>query len=511
MYPQLFRTMVLTIGLLRLLSPAEEANAVEPATDIHIDLAKVSHTMAAGIGTSLPAIGPTAFWYDDLQLKTNMGCRGSCFGNFPPLHLDGAWDDIRSHARWLGLDFCRVELDGRMYQPARRQFDWDNKEMQTLGRILDYCQANHVEVLLTQMWQDVEWNKHPGVGRLQSAPKSIEDFAYGLATLVEHLIKTKGYTCIRWLSITNEPGYAGCWWLGPDRKEASIMPGIRAVRAELDQRGLQKVGIAGPETFKMDMAEFEPDDKAVGVFTLHNYEGSVPREQFRETAEMARTRGVPFLVSEVGHFFMAPHEGVEGVIPMGGPNSEAPRSFAAQLLNAEKILFGLNVGVDGFNRWSLVNRGDQDGQWQLLRTFNPILWKYNSEVDREPVPFYGYGILTRFLAKHSSVLHLEGGSEQVVAAALRSPKGQLTLLVLNKSDQPEEIHLSFDHLNEPIKLYTYQVTESAVQEADYRMESQRTWPLGPGNPDFSEVLPGKSITAYSTFKLAHTDPGITGE
>jgi len=481
MQPKLFRTVVLTIGLLRQLSPAEVANAVEPATDIRIDLAKVSHTMAAGIGTSMPTIGPTTFWYEDLQPKTNRDCRGSNFGNFPPLHLGKAWDDIRSHARWLGLDFCRVELDGRMYQPARRQFDWDNKEMQTLNRVLDYCQANHVVVLLTQMWQDVEWNKHPGVGRLQSAPKSIEDFAHGLAKLMEHLIKTKGYTCIRWLSITNEPGYAGCWWLGPDRKEASIMPGIRAVRAELDQRGLQQVGIAGPETFKMDMAEFEPGDKAVGVFTLHNYEDSVPREQFRETAELAHARGIPFFASEIGNFFVAPHEEVEGNIAMGNPRSEAPRSFAAQLLNAEKVLFGLNVGVDGFNRWSLVNRGDLDGQWQLLRTFNPITWEYNSEVDREPIPFYGFGILTRFVAKHSSVLQLESGSEQVVAAALRSPKGQLTLLILNKSDQPEVVRLSLDHLNDSIKLHTYQVTESALQKVDYRMESQRVWPVVPPN------------------------------
>jgi len=30
---------------------------------------------------------------------------------------------------------------------------------------------------------------------------------------------------------------------------------------------------------------------------------------------------------------------------------------------------GINAGVDGFNRWSFINRGDLDGQWQLLRTW----------------------------------------------------------------------------------------------------------------------------------------------
>ena len=127
------------------------------------------------------------------------------------------------------MDFFRVEIDMRMYEPERGHFDWDNEEMQALYRILDHCQANQADVLLAQMWQDVAWNAHEGVCRLQSAPKSVDDFAAGLGTLLERLVKTKKYTCIRWLTVGNEPGFDACWWLGPDKKPASIMPAIRAV------------------------------------------------------------------------------------------------------------------------------------------------------------------------------------------------------------------------------------------------------------------------------------------
>ena len=80
------------------------------------------------------------------------------------------------------------------------------------------ARQNQVDVFFTQMWADVEWNVFPGAGRLQSAPKSVEDFAQGLATLMEYLVKTRHYTCIRWLCIVNEPGYEWSWWQGPDGK-----------------------------------------------------------------------------------------------------------------------------------------------------------------------------------------------------------------------------------------------------------------------------------------------------
>jgi hypothetical protein len=71
--------------------------------------------------------------------------------------------------------------------------------MQTLYRILDGCQSNGADVFLPQMWSDVAWNALPGVRPLHSAPKSVEDFAEGIAELVTHLVRRKNYACIRWV------------------------------------------------------------------------------------------------------------------------------------------------------------------------------------------------------------------------------------------------------------------------------------------------------------------------
>ena len=51
-------------------------------------------------------------------------------------------------------------------------------------------------------------------------------------------------------------------------------------------------------------------------------------------------------------------------------NNSGPARFESALKDAELMVHALNLGVDGFNRWSFVNRGDLDGQWQKISTWD---------------------------------------------------------------------------------------------------------------------------------------------
>lgn len=493
-------------------SPAQQTVSVgQRNVSVTVDLGQSVHVMRGGIGASWHAIGPTVFHYSDLIGRDNRSVRGSGFGGNPPLQAEyqSAWNDVLRHARWLGLDFIRVEVDMRMYHPRRDEFTWDNDEMRTLERILQHCQANHVDVYFTMMWQDVDWNAHPGVCRVQSAPRSTSDFAESYATLLARLIKTNGYSCIRWVTVNNEPGMGSGWWQGADKKPASIMPAVRALRTALDHRGLQDVAVCGSDGHSLQSGQFEPQDPAVGALAVHSYGGAVAARTYREIVKVARQRGLPFFVAEFGHFFMGTFEGER--MAMAGPRSEAPKSYAAQLLNAEKVLVGLNEGVDGFNRWSFVNRGDLDGQWQLIRTWHPNLWDYYKKVTPEPVPYFSYGILTRFTAKHSTVLGTSSDDPNVIVAALRSPAGQTTIYLLNKSAQPREVSLQLAGITESLIYRQYQVIEAEVTKPSFALTSLATFNAIPAGNRLTVVLPERSITAYTTFQLADDADGITQE
>ena len=280
--------------------------------------------MAGGLGASWHAIGPTPSWYGDLDGRENRICRGSGFGGYPPLGFTRAWDDLRAHARWLGLSFCRVEFDVRMYEPGRRRFDWDNDEMKALERILDICQANQAERVPDA---DV-------AGRFLERPCGSQPFAEraplgrGLCRGAGRALGTPGQD----QGIHLHPLGGGQQRTGFQRRlvaGAGREGGRHHARRPRRPRGagpagLGQLSVAGPDSFNLGMAGFQAEDKAVGALALHCYEGQAPLELFRTAAATARSRGIPLFVTEFGHFFVADCEGLS--FAEGGPRSPAPKA-----------------------------------------------------------------------------------------------------------------------------------------------------------------------------------------
>lgn len=465
---------------------------------VHAD--RVRYTMAGGIGASWHAIsedsideGPQYTWA--LRIPNS---RGSAWGGNPPVTDAAAWRQIYRHASWLGLSFLRVELSARMYEPERNVFDWDNEEMAALYNILEWAETHHADVFLQQMWSNVGWNAYPGVQPLLSAPRSLADFAEGIATLVDYLIRTRGFTCIKWVCITNEPpgGGWGSWW-SMGEKDAPLAPALKEVRRALDARNLG-IPISAPDW--TDLPVFDPAkidfDPFIGAYDIHSYHGiDEPKQKNLEAwVDWARAHGKPLFLTEIGDMRLG-----------WGDTNAGPKSFAAALSNAESILRGLAAGVGAFNRWSFTNRGDLDGQWQLIRTWDIHRKRYLDTIEVEPAAYYGYGILTRFCAKHSSVVTTEQiGDREVLSQTLKSPDGKLTTYILNTGDRRRTASVTVTGAGDQT-LYLYSVTEQGVTQPGYRMEPVREIVLKDGGDLFME-LPARSISTLTGFSSASGDP-----
>ena len=475
---------------------------------VSVNPQKVVHKMAGGIGASWHSISKE-FKIDVKDLhgwKDSLNCRGSAWGGNPPVENQEAWNDILDHASWLGMNWVRVELSQRMYEPRRKQFDWANEEMQALYRMLDWCEKNHVDVFLTQMWGFVDWNSFEGVHPLQSGPKSIDDFADGFAEMVEHLTRKKKYTCIRWLCISNEPDLPCGWWLGPDKKPMPLGPALKAVRARLDEKKI-KIPLSGPDWCYMG---FNPQhvidadtEASVGAYDSHNYGGTLPAalNDMTRFVQRARKRGIPFFLTEFGD------------MRLGWQYSNVgPRTYNAGLSNAEVMIRAMNMGVDAMNRWSFTNRGDLDGNWQLLRTWDTKKKQYYGKVEPETVPYYTFGIFSRFNAKHSEVLETKTqGPNNFMATALRSPKGNLTLYVLNRDTNAHKVKIDIQGLKKSRKLYRYRVTEADIRDPNFKLEPSKTVTLSKAADRIEDDMPPLSIFIYSTYNLQHTESGIIAE
>jgi hypothetical protein len=448
---------------------------------------------------------------------------GSGWGGYPAAEDRAAWRQIYRHADWLGLDFCRVEVEQRIYEPERNQFTWDSAEMRILYRILDWCESRGADVFFQQMWGNVDWNAFPefrgdAIQRVHSGPYSMEDFADGLAALARHLVKVKGYRCIKWICINNEPRYDWSWWQRPPNEPMSLREGLAAVRKALDREGIA-IPLSGPDW--TDLPELKPEeidfDAFIGAYDLHSYfarfdwggDKGYPmaqaEERLRAWKDWAAARGKPLFLSEVGSM----------VFGWGGGNP-GPSTFAAAIKDAELVVRALNLGVEGFNRWSFINRGDLDGQWQLIDTWDPNGKKLLKTYRPKPNGYFVYGLISRLTAKHSSVIATEvtggriGGNRRVFSTALRSPRGRLTWIIVNDAPQAWPARLQAAGVS-GTRLHQYQVAESQKDEPGLRIEPTEKLRLRGGVADWRVELPPMSLTIYSAYDLEATDQGVTAE
>jgi hypothetical protein len=371
------------------------------------------------------------------------------------------------------------------------------------------------------MWGDVAWNAYPGnaedaVKRLRSAPYSIPDWAQGLGELVQHLVQVKGYKCVRWVSVANEPGHDDfSWWQDSNMRSAPFTPGLKAVREEFDRRGLT-VPISGPDwTDLPDLKPAEVDfDAYIGAYDLHSYnavmdsmDGSYnlteAEQRMARWARWAHARNKPLFLSEFGTMAFG-----------WGHEDAGPACYQSGLKNASLIVRGINAGVDGFNRWSFTNRGDLDGQWQLVRTWDIDNNRLLDAFPPQPTAYYQFAMLSRFLPKHSSVLATRveapftARDRKVVATALRTPKGNLTVVVVNESHRAVDATVEFEHLPRPVRFVRYSLSKDAEDKADVELRPERTLEV---RKDLSDRIPPMSIVVYSTYRLNPEDPGLITE
>lgn len=486
--------------------PMQTYAQTTPKIEMTLDAASIIHEMKGGIGASWHAlIHEIPLENEKYDYPVRMiNPRGSAYAGNPPLQDTGAWDQLYQHASWLGLNFIRVELSQYMYEPERRVFDWDNEEMEALYRILDWCEANQADVFLQQMWGHVGWNAFDNVHPLLSSPKSLDDFTHGISTLIKHLTETKGYTCIKYFCMINEPpgGPWGYWWNSGSHEGPTVAEAWQKLHETFQAEGIN-IPISGPDWVSLPPLQpekmvFEP---YLGALDIHSYFGIYHLQgaeaKIRDWVKYAESKGKPFFISELGNMSLG-----------WGKDDPGPKSFEAALSNASDVALCMNIGVDGFNRWSFTNRGDMDGQWQLVKTFDLSTRQYVGNITPEPEAYFGFAMLSRFMGKYPTVLSLQqdqlpGG---VVATAFRNKNGSIGILLVNNLDNSLQIDLNILNHTSPDVFYHYYIDQQLLQQPDFELSPILSFRNSKKIKNV--VIPAKSIHMLTTANLMPADNGF---
>lgn len=121
--------------------------------------------------------------------------------------------------------------------------------MNDLYRQLEFCQKNNIDVMLGEWWKPMNDNwKQTVPVNMPKFTIELDDPRYTMqvAEMVKHLVKDKGFTCIKQFNLGNEVNLMagdpknGYTW---EKWKQSILN----LRADLDKRGFNDIKIVGPD------------------------------------------------------------------------------------------------------------------------------------------------------------------------------------------------------------------------------------------------------------------------
>ena len=257
------------------------------------------------------------------------------------------WDKVFRRLEFMRLPLTRVMLDTFWYCQGFDQngdpiYTWDTPFMKKLYTLLDWCERNNTVVIIG------EWGRPNGrdLDLAADDPRWIRI----VSDFVEYMLNQKGYTCLKYYNLVNEPhgSWSGVTW-------NEWYTAITNLQAEFKKRGLiEKITIAAPDgdrNFTTKCLKLDKLTELTGIYDEHWYVAALEvergllelytREQLRQIRKT--DPGKPFILGEIGL--------------VDGKNKND------QQLNVYNFWYGVSMadaavqlirgGADGFIAWDL--------------------------------------------------------------------------------------------------------------------------------------------------------------
>lgn len=305
---------------------------------------------------------------------------------------------IRERVEWMGLPVARIMMQTKWCYRGNGIYDWNNPDMKALYRHLDTCRSIGTTVFLTDWGCEPEWLQCPDVAKVND-PK----YAEIIGTYMDHLVNRKGYTCIKYFIMVNEPNYEVKEW-------SRWKKGVENVFAEFQKRGLQKkVIFTGSDHSNNDNWHTMAVDQLqniLGAYDIHRYANDSDvrtgklYDYFKKSWQYALSKDAraafkPFVVGEAGMNDGAQH-------PRGNLNID---TIYYGIFMADYAVQAVNAGSAAVLAWMLDDNSHLGFFWGL--------WT-NKEKGMKLRPwFYPWSLLCRSFPPGSRIIRTNPISKDV--------------------------------------------------------------------------------------------------
>ncbi|RKR14916.1 cellulase (glycosyl hydrolase family 5) [Maribacter vaceletii] len=417
---------------------------------------------------------------------------------------DAEWGFLMTNEKWeelyKRLDFVKPNIIRVMDVSTWRYYkgldknkqpilDFNTQEIKSLYKLLDYCQDRKIKVLFGEWGAPGLWNLDETIPEIERAddPRWIGM----IVKYLKHLILEKGYTCIQYYNLVNEPnGY----WASTDGDWEQWKSGYIQLNKALKTSGLHKyVSLSGPDAVTQWNHPSHPKkahdwvystvtdlDSITGLYDFHIYAdqdlirtGNFVSYLEPFTSEINKTKK-PLVLGELGMKYSGALK--EENRKRGEEDSHAGPDDSSMFVYdyfygvdmADAAIQSMLAGVGGTIAWDLDDAmhtvGDLGEKNQLKKwgMWNILAEEFGDlEVDKKPRPWsYTWTLLCNLFPPESTIYKPEFSikNDSIRSVAMTS-KNQFTMALVNQSKSVKNIHLETDLLEENTPLYLYEYSE----------------------------------------------------
>ena len=389
-------------------------------------------------------------------------------------------------------------------------YDWDTDCMKSLYRVLDSAMKFGMKVNITMWGVDAGT---PGFMRQEGNPawtcppseKYEELFVACFADCIKYLREEKGYTCIREVTLFNEPN--------------SIYIGNKANEEYCDlctkmHYAFEDKGIREDVLFNLS------DDARDAVWmakTLMNLEGIIDvanshtyslgdtfnqetQESMRDMSNQEICYDLPsYNLNEwkqwTDEYPNVPHIwGEFGTCNGAGSHQTFDKYTPERGLEIARIALNMfNMGSQGMSYWVLFSQYYGRSDFNIGKIMDMGLWGFADEGYQCRPVYYSYSMITRFIEESDMIFPIQSSDENIVAVAFRQGD-KWSYCVVNNGDEAKKV--SFVNMdNFPGELTRYVYDEANVPTDNQVIDASGT--VTADGRVITDTVEGRTFVIYT--------------
>lgn len=405
------------------------------------------------------------------------------------------WNVVVDRVKTLNIQMFRVMVQPQWFESVNDDDDpnhitwsalkFDTPEMLSLYYVLDLAQQNGISVLLV-LWGCPQGhflalgNQTTNEQSWIVGPKDEAEYAENFSILLQHLIKDKGYTCIKEITPFNEPNYS--YFIDGEINTDSYVSMCKKLDAKFkadnirDRVDFNLADESNNFNFLSKCAENLSSEADLLNSHMYTFGYETPNENifnFENRNKSAMPEGLPHFIGEFG------------TNQQVGSYLQADIDlYNRGILIVRMMLNIFNAGGSGMCYWNLFDEYYwKDAPYDGLMKCG--LWRYKKEsyagtklydninTDFQVRPqYFAYGLMTSHIRPGADIYPIKTDKGNVAASAFRNPDGKWIYVLTN--EQPDSFAISLYNLNSKGEYDAYKYIESELPPDDSNIQSTST-------------------------------------